>query len=405
MPEHALADLARGLAEALAAIHAAGLVHRDLKPANVLLSPDGPRVIDFGIARAVDASRLTVTGQIIGTPDFMAPEQIEGMRESGPAGDVFALGSTLAWAATSRGPFAADQTAATLYRIMTMPPDLRGVPPRIAAIVEACLAKDPAARPTAVQLAVRLRGAGAEMPAGPRGAATVTLPPGPPPSGLPHRQPPGGPPQARSAGRTPNRRARVVGAGVLAAVVVAGVVTAVTLNASATPVPGPQPTPPPSITAAPAAADPDSPQARYVDRLCASGTLLSTLGSTAISPTPGSDPAQLKRDYLAAADRTIGTVQAALPDLTVLRDEAPNGQVKTQFGLIVSEFTKARDAFTAGRAAVAAAQPLTVEAYRTGVNSYLEGTRSIAFAATVVKEIKLPPEYTAASAAAPHCKE
>ena len=100
-------------------------------------------MIDFGIARAVDASRLTVTGQIIGTPDFMAPEQIEGRRESGPEGDVFALGSTLAWASTSRGPFTADQTAATLYRIMTMPPDLRGVPPRIAAIVEACLAKDP----------------------------------------------------------------------------------------------------------------------------------------------------------------------------------------------------------------------------------------------------------------------
>jgi len=397
MPEHALADLARGLAEALAAIHAAGLVHRDLKPANVLLSPDGPRMIDFGIARAVDASRLTVTGQIIGTPDFMAPEQIEGMRESGPEGDVFALGSTLAWAATSRGPFAADQTAATLYRIMTMPPDLRGVPPRVAAIVEACLAKDPAARPTAVQLAVRLRGAGAEMP---RGAATVTLPPG-----LPHGQLPGGPPPARSAERTPNRRARVVGAGVLAAVVAAGVVTAVTLNGTASPGPGPQPTPQPSITPAPTSADPNSPQARYVDRLCASGTLLSTLGSTAISPTPGSDPVQLQRDYLAAADRTIGTVQAALPDLTVLRDEAPNGQVKTQFGLIVSEFTKARDAFTTGRKAVAAAQPLTVEAYRTGVNSYLEGTRSIAFAASVVKEVKLPPEYTAASAAAPHCKE
>src|SRR6185312_625003 len=116
--------------------------------------------------RAVDASRLTVTGQIIGTPDFMAPEQIEGLRESGPEGDVFALGSTLAWAATSRGPFAADQTsAATLYRIMTMPPDLRGVPQRVAAIVEACLAKDRAARPTAVQLAVRLRGAGAERAA------------------------------------------------------------------------------------------------------------------------------------------------------------------------------------------------------------------------------------------------
>jgi hypothetical protein len=192
---------------------------------------------------------------------------------------------------------------------------------------------------------------------------------------------------------------------VLPAVVAAGVVTAVTLNGSATPGPGPQPTPQPSIRAAPTSAEPDSPQARYVDRLCASGTLLSTLGSTAISLTPGSDPAQLRRDYLAAADRTIGTVQAALPDLTVLRDEAPNGQVKTQFGLIVSEFTKARDALTTGREAVAAAQPLTVEAYRTGVNSSLEGTRSIAFAATVVKEIKLPPEYTAASAAAPHCKE
>ncbi len=111
MPEHALLELARGLAEALAAIHAAGLVHRDLKPANVLLSPAGPRVIDFGIARAVDSSRLTATGQVIGTPDFMAPEQIEGTGESGPEGDVFALGSTLAWAATRRGPFAADQTA------------------------------------------------------------------------------------------------------------------------------------------------------------------------------------------------------------------------------------------------------------------------------------------------------
>jgi hypothetical protein len=197
-----------------------------------------------------------------------------------------------------------------------------------------------------------------------------------------------------------------VGAGVLAAVVVAGTVTAVTLNAAATPAPGPAPTPPVVTTAAaPVSADPDSPQARYVDRLCASGTLLTALGSTAISPTPGSDPAQLRRDFLAVADRTIGTVEAALPDLTVLRDEAPNAQVKTQFGLVVSEFTKARDAFTAGRNAVAAAQPLTVDAYRTGVNSYLDGTRNLAFAATVVKEVKLPSDYTAASAAAPHCKE
>jgi hypothetical protein len=140
---------------------------------------------------------------------------------------------------------------------------------------------------------------------------------------------------------------RVIGAGVLAAVVVAGVAVAVSLTTSTPPTPGTPPTPTVSATAAAAPADPNSPQARYVDRLCASGTLLSALGSTAVSTTPGSDPAQVRRDYLAVADRTIGTVQAALPDLTVLRDEAPNAQVKTQFGLIVSEFTKARDAFTA----------------------------------------------------------
>jgi serine/threonine protein kinase len=301
MPEHALLDLARGLAEALAAIHAAGLVHRDLKPANVLLSPAGPRVIDFGIARAVDASRLTVTGQIIGTPDFMAPEQIEGTRESGPEGDVFALGSTLAWAATSRGPFAADQTAATLYRIMAMPPDLRGVPPRVAAIVEACLAKEPAARPTAVRLAVQLRGANAD----PRGGATVTLLPGTPPSAPPTASPSHAHPTLPPVRSPSRRRARLVGTGVLAAVV-AGTVTAVTLSAAATPAPGPQPTPP-VVTTAAAPVSADSPQTRYDDRLCASGTLLSALGSTAISPAPGSDPVQLKRDFLAVADRTIGT--------------------------------------------------------------------------------------------------
>jgi len=408
MPEHALLDLARGLAEALAAVHAAGLVHRDLKPANVLLSPAGPRVIDFGIARAVDASRLTVTGQMIGTPDFMAPEQIEGMRESGPEGDVFALGSTLAWAATSRGPFTTDQTAATLYRIMTMPPDLRGVPQRIAAIVEACLAKDPAQRPTAVQIAVQLRGAAAatsvatpvaQAAGAMRGTVTVAHAPSPPlaPPPYPHGHPTVPPAPSR-------RRLRLLGAGVLAAVVVTGVVVALTRTPA-----GPTQAPPTVVATAGSAAstatvDPNSQQARYVDRLCASGTLLSTLGSTAISPTPGSDPAQLKRDFLTVADRTIGTVEAALPDLTVLRDEAPNDAVKTQFGLIVSEFTKARNAFAAGRKAVAAAEPLTVDAYKAGVNNYLDGTRSLALATTVVKEIKLPPSYTAASGSAPHCR-
>jgi hypothetical protein len=204
----------------------------------------------------------------------------------------------------------------------------------------------------------------------------------------------------------------------LAAVVVAGVVTAVALHSSALqspalqssagPAAGAPTTISPAATASAtveptAAADPGSPQASYVDRLCASGTLLSTLGATAITPSPGGDPAQLKRDYLAAADRTLGTVEAALPDLTVLRDEAPTLEIQVQFDLVVKEFTKARDAFTAGRRRVAAAQPLTADAYSAGVDSYLDGTRSLALAGTLVKGIKLPATYTTASSVAPHC--
>ena len=395
MPERALLDLARGLAEALAAIHAAGLVHRDLKPANVLLSPGGPRVIDFGIARAVDSSRLTVTGQIIGTPDFMAPEQIEGMRESGPEGDVFALGSTLAWAATSRGPFAADQTAATLYRIMTMPPDLRGVPPRIAAIVEACLAKDP--------------GGAADRGAARRAAAARArrCPPG---RAAPRRS------RCRRARRRAarlhphrrrrRRRARVVGAGVLAAVVVAGVVGGGDAQRLRDARAGP--------AAHPAA------QRHGGAGVRGPGQPAGPLRRPALRLGHAAVDARLHR-HLPHARQRSRAAQTGLPRGRRPHDRHRAGRAprshrapgrgaerrrsKTQFGLIVSEFTKARDAFTAGRAAVAAAQPLTVEAYRTGVNSYLEGTRSLAFAATVVKEIKLPPEYTAASAAAPHCKE
>ncbi len=218
--------------------------------------------------------------------------------------------------------------------------------------------------------------------------------------------PPPSPPYPYGHPRAPSRRRlRLLGAGVLTAVVITGVVAALTRTPAA-PTPGPPTVVATAGSAAPTATvDPNSQQARYVDRLCASGTLLSTLGSTAISPTPGSDPARLKRDFLTVADRTIGTVEAALPDLTVLRDEAPNDDVKSRFGLIVSEFTKARNAFTAGRTAVAAAEPLTVDADRAGVNSYLDGTRSLALAATVVKEIKLPPSYTAASGSAPHCRQ
>ncbi|MBC8093792.1 MAG: serine/threonine protein kinase, partial [Pseudonocardia sp.] len=143
LDEPSLRRLAQGLAEALSAIHAAGLVHRDLKPANVLLAADGARVIDFGIAHTSGSTQLTGTGEMIGTPEYMSPEQVSGTGPPGPASDVFAMGATLCFAATGRGPFAAGHTAAVLYRILESEPDLRGMPKGAADVAVACLAKDP----------------------------------------------------------------------------------------------------------------------------------------------------------------------------------------------------------------------------------------------------------------------
>lgn len=152
MPEQMVRALAAGLAEALAAIHAAGLVHRDLKPSNILLTEDGPRVIDFGIARAVDASGLTGTGQILGTAGYMPPEQISG-RTCTAAGDVFSLGATLAFAAAGRGPFGASGLHILLYRTVHEEPDLDGTPEALREPLSACLAKEPWRRPQVPQLA------------------------------------------------------------------------------------------------------------------------------------------------------------------------------------------------------------------------------------------------------------
>jgi serine/threonine protein kinase len=147
LPEQALWPLLAGLVEALQAIHACGVVHRDLKPANVLLATDGPRVIDFGIARAVDGTSLTAAGVVFGTPGYMSPEQAEG-RGAGPASDVFALGCVVAYAAAGMGPFGTGTAAAILYRVVHAQPVLDGVPPRLRPVIAACLAKDPAARPS-----------------------------------------------------------------------------------------------------------------------------------------------------------------------------------------------------------------------------------------------------------------
>ena len=147
MAEPELRRLAAALAEALQFIHGAGLVHRDLKPSNIILAPDGPRVIDFGIARAADATALTTTNLRIGSPGYMAPEQIRA-NITGPESDIFALGAVLAYAATGQSPFGIGPTDAVLYRVLHEDPDLDNVPPSLRALIASCLAKDPVLRPT-----------------------------------------------------------------------------------------------------------------------------------------------------------------------------------------------------------------------------------------------------------------
>jgi eukaryotic-like serine/threonine-protein kinase len=158
LPEDAVRKLAAGLAEALRAIHDRGLVHRDLKPANVLLADDGPRVIDFGIARALDGTVQTVAGSVLGTPSFMSPEQAQG-QPTGPASDVFSLGSVVYFAATGTGPFGSGNPAVMLYRIVHTEPDLDRLPSSVRDLVAACLAKDPALRPGPAGLTASLMGA------------------------------------------------------------------------------------------------------------------------------------------------------------------------------------------------------------------------------------------------------
>ncbi|MGP3753427.1 serine/threonine-protein kinase [Streptomyces sp. IBSNAI001] len=160
LPERSVRILGAGLAGALQDIHRAGLIHRDLKPSNVLMTIDGPRVIDFGIARALDTvadGGLTRTGAMIGSPGFMSPEQVRGERVT-TACDVFCLGAVLAYASTGRLPFGSADTGAhaLMYRIAQEEPDLTGVPVDLVELIQECLAKDPAARPSTDAVLERL---------------------------------------------------------------------------------------------------------------------------------------------------------------------------------------------------------------------------------------------------------
>ncbi|WP_067886810.1 serine/threonine-protein kinase [Actinomadura chibensis] len=218
----ALDRLAVSTASALTAIHRAGIVHRDLKPHNVLLGPDGPRVIDFGLSRVLDAASA-VSSRAVGTPAYMAPEQVSG-QDVGAAVDVFAWGATITFAATGRPPFGSDSIPAVMYRVLHHEPDLGGLDGELRELVGASLAKDPAARPTAAQLLLRLVGhedafdtaAAAAAPPAPQpppppqdGGGSDTLPPAPTETA---------PDTARDGPRGPRRRrwGRAIGAAVAA---------------------------------------------------------------------------------------------------------------------------------------------------------------------------------------------
>lgn len=173
LPVAAVRTLGFRLADALTAVHTAGVVHRDVKPGNVLLALDGPRLIDFGIAHAAGATALTAPDAVIGTPGFLAPEQAQARAgEVGPPSDVFSLGCVLAYTASGRRPFGTGYAAGVLFRTVHEEPDLADVPGELQALIGACLAKDPTSRPTAAEVAAALGDPRAllarEMPEAPR---------------------------------------------------------------------------------------------------------------------------------------------------------------------------------------------------------------------------------------------
>ncbi|MFD0532860.1 protein kinase [Actinomadura luteofluorescens] len=235
--------LAAGLAEGLAAIHACGLVHRDLKPGNVIMAADGPRIIDFGIALATDATVLTSHNVVVGTYAYMSPEQVLG-DVPGPPGDVFSLGCVLAYAATGGGPFDATSIPAIVHRVLHEEPDLSGLPGDLANMIAACLAKDPGQRPTPDALITAPRSIEAPTP------RPASSPPGddalsthPNATRVATRQQEA--PAVAPAGRAPvGRRALLIGAGAVTAAAAVAVPAGILLTRSGGKGPRRRPRPP-----------------------------------------------------------------------------------------------------------------------------------------------------------------
>ncbi|MFI6597718.1 serine/threonine protein kinase [Nonomuraea sp. NPDC050536] len=292
--ESALHRLAIGTVTALAAIHQAGIVHRDFSPNNVLLGAEGPRVIDFGIAKALDATS-TITSMPVGTPAFMAPEQILA-HPVGPAADMFAWASTMVYAASGVGPFAAESVPATIHRVLYTEPDLSSVTGPLRDLVAACLSKDPARRPTAEQVILRLLEQPNSNPAELRQAAALVSGNVPPqrqwaPPGLQPPPPPGPYGMPAPAPMPPRRGKRAfVVAGIAAGVAIVATVAVVAVALRNLPKPTP------TAASQPPASQPAS---RPVTSPSPAPVATSGLSSTKLPDTTGtifehpSDPVRL----------------------------------------------------------------------------------------------------------------
>ncbi|MEU6713735.1 serine/threonine-protein kinase [Nonomuraea sp. NPDC046802] len=311
-------SLAVGVAVALAAIHQAGIVHRDLKPGNVLLSPLGPRVIDFGISRALDTEQTTRSGQMMGTPGYMAPELFSGQVD--PAADIFAWGCVVG-AATSatapgRSPFAADNMMRAFHRVMQEEPDLDGVEPALRDLVRAALARDPAARPTAEELVAKLSGPGTEAAEIARTlrlrvgyGETVALPPAP--------------------AAPPSRRLRDLATGAGVGVVAVGLVAAAVAGVRALP---------------PAA--PESTDVLYEERFAGEKSGWDNSGFT--SPTSsrgytGDGRYTMAEDFSNNSRWATAPVNAVLPDQALVSVKMDLSQSKDSWNGVFCEYSKTDD--------------------------------------------------------------